>query len=186
MPSAVPPACPSCCSSARRAPASPTRRTTSSPACTAPVRRAPGSTSTTWACPTLRRRTTRTTSASRPRPWPPAGRSSGRTAPGASSSRVRWTRARSSTCTPSSSRTPTGRSSGSASARRNDVAGCARRRLLLGYPGGGAGRGRRQMVTRAAGEELPGVVLDIDGLTSQQVVDLVLRRTGWPDGAGPP
>jgi len=29
-------------------------------------------------------------------------------------------------------------------------------------------------------------LLDIDGLTSQQVVDLVLRRTGWPDGAGPP
>jgi hypothetical protein len=39
--------------------------------------------------------------------------------------------------------------------------------------------------TRAAGAELPGVVLDIDGLTSQQVVDLVLGSTGWPDGAGP-
>ena len=32
-----------------------------------------------------------------------------------------------------------------------------------------------------ADQQLPGAVIDTDGLTSEEVVDLVLRETGWPD-----
>ena len=58
-----------------------------------------------------------------------------------------------------------------------------RRGLLLGYgedemgPTVAAGDADEAHVATAA---LPGVVVDTDGLTSQGVVDRVLRVTGWP------
>lgn len=58
-----------------------------------------------------------------------------------------------------------------------------RRGLLLGY-------GEDEMEptvlagdadeARVATEPLPGIVVDTDGLTSQEVVDRVLQATGWP------
>lgn len=58
-----------------------------------------------------------------------------------------------------------------------------RRGLLLGYeeadvePTVRAGDADE---ARLRDEQLPGIVLDIDDLTSDEVVDLVLGRTGWP------
>lgn len=58
-----------------------------------------------------------------------------------------------------------------------------RRGLLLGYseddmePTVAAGDADE---ARVATEPLPGIVVDTDGLTSQQVVDRVLDATGWP------
>ena len=58
-----------------------------------------------------------------------------------------------------------------------------RRGLLLGYDEGDvepALRAGDADEARLAGQQLPGTVLDIDGLTPDEVVDLVLRETGWP------
>lgn len=58
-----------------------------------------------------------------------------------------------------------------------------RRGLLLGYteadvePSLQAGDADE---SRLADQHLPGIALDTDGLSPEQVVDLVLRQTGWP------
>ncbi len=58
-----------------------------------------------------------------------------------------------------------------------------RRGLLLGYAEADvepALRAGDADEARLANEHLPGTVLDTDGLSSDEVVDLVLRETGWP------
>ena len=62
------------------------------------------------------------------------------------------------------------------------------RGLLLGYaqdemePTVAAGDADE---ARVEGAGLPGLVIDTDGLTSREVVDAVLARTGWPAGLAP-